>query len=225
MPHLRARREKTPTERIDLADIAPDPLDYLGQAAYVQLEAFEALSSVAGSVGDLHVKHRLASAAGLALAKHQGLVAELRRHEADPAEAMMGFAPAIDRLRALSTGSDWCETLLGVYVTTGLLDDFFIRLSAGVPGEIGPHAAAVLGGDSGAEAVVAILSEEIGLDAPLASRLALWGRRLVGDTLLVARTALQRSGDAEGDEQRYEPVFTEVIAAHTRRMDALGLTA
>ena len=27
------------------------------------------------------------------------------------------------------------------------------------------------------------------------------------------------------DEERIEPVFTELIAAHTRRMDLLGLTA
>ncbi len=31
--------------------------------------------------------------------------------------------------------------------------------------------------------------------------------------------------DRDSDEQRIEPVFTELIALHTRRMDALGLTA
>jgi LPS sulfotransferase NodH len=53
----------------------------------------------------------------------------------------------------------------------------------------------------------------------------MWGRRLVGDTVLVARSALHGSGNATSDERRIEPVFTDVIAAHTRRMDALGLTA
>ena len=43
----------------------------------------------------------------------------------------------------------------------------------------------------------------------VASRLAMWGRRLIGDTMLVARSA----------------AFAELIGAHTRRMDALGLTA
>ena len=62
----------------------------------------------------------------------------------------------------------------------------------------------------------------------LASRLAMWGRRLVGDTMLVARSALTLSPEARGhdsDEARIEPVFTELIAAHTRRMDVLGLSA
>ena len=54
----------------------------------------------------------------------------------------------------------------------------------------------------------------------------MWGRRLVGDTLLVARSALRESkAHGSRDEERIEPVFTELIAAHTRRMDRLGLTA
>ncbi len=52
----------------------------------------------------------------------------------------------------------------------------------------------------------------------------MWGRRLVGDTMLVARSSLAIGREAPG-EDRIEPVFTELIAAHTRRMDALGLTA
>ena len=41
-----------------------------------------------------------------------------------------------------------------------------------------------------------VLRDEIGADPQLASRLAMWGRRLVGDTLLVARSALHLSGNA-----------------------------
>jgi hypothetical protein len=47
----------------------------------------------------------------------------------------------------------------------------------------------------------------------------------VGDTLLIARGSLAPHPDTAKDEERLEPVFTEVIAAHTRRMDVLGLTA
>jgi hypothetical protein len=47
----------------------------------------------------------------------------------------------------------------------------------------------------------------------------------VGDTQLVARSALLGSGNQADDEERIEPVFTDLIAAHTRRMDGLGLTA
>lgn len=53
----------------------------------------------------------------------------------------------------------------------------------------------------------------------------MWGRRLVGDTLLIARSSLADVGHTRRDEARLEPVFTELISSHTRRMDALGLTA
>jgi LPS sulfotransferase NodH len=70
-----------------------------------------------------------------------------------------------------------------------------------------------------------MLREAIDAHPRLSSRLAMWGRRLVGDTMLVARSALRFTEDHLSDEARIEPVFTELIAAHTRRMDALGLTA
>jgi len=229
IPRLTPRREQRTAERVDLGDIAPDMLPYLAQAAYLQLEAFQTLSRVVSDAPDLTVKERVGAAAGYALAKHHGLVAELRRHDADAAQAMRPFADAIDGFRAVTTGADWRENLLGVYVTAGLLDDFFIRLAAGLPGDVGPRAAQLLGAEAGAEDTVAILTAELASDPGLGSRLALWGRRLVGDTLLVARSALHLAGgatpEAERDEQRVEPVFTEIIAAHTRRMDALGLTA
>jgi hypothetical protein len=48
----------------------------------------------------------------------------------------------------------------------------------------------------------------------------------VGDTLLVARSALRGYDRLDASTEReIEPVFTELIAAHTRRMDSLGLTA
>ncbi len=203
----------------------PDLLPYLGQAAYLQLEAFQTLARVVGEVDDLAAKEKIAAAAGASLSKHQGVAAEIRRRGDDPAEVMRRFADEIDGFSALTTGADWQETLLAVRVTSGLLDDFFIRLAVGLPGDVGPRIAQLLGSDGGQDGIVDVLRDAIAVDERLASRLALWGRRLVGDTLLVARSALHLSGNAVTDDERIEPIFTELIAAHTRRMDALGLTA
>ena len=57
------------------------------------------------------------------------------------------------------------------------------------------------------------------------SLLALWGRRLVGDTLLIARAALRPTTLDEVDEKKVERVFTDLLAAHSRRMGAMGLDA
>lgn len=177
---------------------------------------------------ELAGKEQVAKAAGIALSKYQAFIAEIARRGEDPSTVMEPYPEQVDVFMAILGGADWQETLLGAFVTTGLLDDFFIRLAEGLPGDFGPRAAALLGTDSGQTEVVDILRQEIAADPHLASRLAMWGRRLVGDTLLVARSVLrhpEQESLTANDEQQIEPVFTELIAAHTRRMDSLGLTA
>lgn len=240
IPRLRPRNRSVTQARVNLSDLAPELLPYLGQAAYLQLDAFESLSRAAGQAPSLSAKESISVAAARTIAKHQGLVAEIRRHNEDPTAVMEPFSAAIDAFQRVTRGADWQENLLGVYLTSGLLDDFFLQLAEGLPGDVGPRIAQLLGSDAGQPGIVAVLRDAIAHDPRLASRLALWGRRLIGDTLLVARSALNASGNvgstgsvsagsgsvsSESVEQRIEPVFTELIAAHTRRMDALGLTA
>jgi hypothetical protein len=43
--------------------------------------------------------------------------------------------------------------------------------------------------------------------------------------MLVAESALVIPSGKPGQLETVEPVFTELIAAHSRRMDAMGLTA
>ena len=224
-PRLRPRVAATELTRIDFTEVVPEPVPFLGQAAYIQLEFFESLAKAVATAPDLTSKEGLSSAAGIALRKHHELIAELRRLGAEPAEVMAPFAPATDRFRLATLGADWHELLLGIHITSGMLDDYFARLAEGLPAELGARVRGILG-ESGASVVLeGELASAIAADDTLDDRLALWGRRLVGDTLLIARSALRasESGDALGAD--VEPVFTELIAAHTRRMDALGLTA
>ncbi len=229
---------------MDISDLTPELLPYLGQAAYFELGMFENLAHAIRISPDLQAKEGLSVVAGRALAKHQGLVAEIRRRGGEPADVMAPFAPALDDFRAKTEGADWHELLLTCYLAGGLLDDFFIRLSDGLPGDVGPRIAHLLGQGAGTDVLVTHLKAAIDGNPGLGSHLALWGRRLVGDTMLVARSAIPAAAvpldasatatapattrapaaSAQG-EARIEPVFTELVAAHTRRMDGLGLTA
>jgi len=219
-PRLSARGDKRATRKVDITELVPDLLTYLGQAAYFELGMFESLSTAVITAPTLAAKEGLSLAAGRALSKHHGLIDEIRRRDGEPASVMGPFVPALDTFRAATAGEDWHELLLSCYLTGGLLDDFFIRLSDALPGDVGPRIAHLLGEHGGADVLVHELAAAIAAQPALESRLALWGRRLVGDTLLVARSAMAVSQDS-----RIEPVFTELIAAHTRRMDGLGLTA
>lgn len=210
--------------RVELADLRPDPDAYLGRAAYLMLALFENVSRAIQAAPTTEAKTELSVVAAPLLAAHEGLVAELRRRGREPADAMEPFSASIDEFHRRTAGQDWFETLVTCYVTSGFLVDFFDALAGGLPDELSQRVTALLEVDAGEAALVRQLRQAIDGNPRLASRLAMWGRRLVGDTLLVARAALQVDGRSL-QEDRIEPVFTELIAAHTRRMDALGLTA
>ncbi|MFF2369764.1 ferritin-like fold-containing protein [Agromyces sp. NPDC058110] len=223
-PRLRPRVAPTELTKVDFTELVPEAVPFLGQAAYIQLVFFEALSTAVQTAPTLRAKEGLSAAAGVALRKHHSLIAELRLLGVEPVDVMTPFAPATDRLEASMRSGDWHELLLAIHVVSGMLDGYFSRLANGLHADLSRRVRAIL--DEAGSATV--LEHELGLaiaELPgLADRLALWGRSLVGDTLLIARSAL-RASDARGLDERVEPIFTELIADHTRRMDALGLTA
>ena len=217
------------TAKVELADLTPDAISYLGQAAYLELALFEDVGRAIAAAPTTEAKSSLSRVASPHLAAHQGLVAELRRRGAGAAAAMEPFRRGIDDYQRRTAGQDWYETLVTCYVTAGFLTDFFLGLAAGLPRELREHVESLLDVEAGESVLVSELRAAIDSSPRLASRLAMWGRRLVGDTMLVARSALglgrASTAAAPPREDRVEPVFTELIAAHTRRMDALGLTA
>ena len=224
-PRLRTRNDDQVTTKVDLHELTPDPMSFLGRAAYVQLAQFENLSRAIQSAPSTSAKTAIGRAAELSLAKHRMLIDEISREGGNPAEVMEPSTADVDRFERATHGADWFETLVTCYLTAGFLDDFFERLARGLPSEAGRRATEVYTGESGEAVLAQLLKQAIDENPRLASRLAMWGRRLVGDTMLVARASLRYSENHKSDEARIEPVFTELIAAHTRRMDALGLTA
>ena len=213
-----------PVDRVALHDVDIDPEALLARAAYVQLGQFTALSRAAAEAPTVEAKGALADAAGRLLQTHRSLVAALERRGRTASEAMAPFVAETDRFFATVSGANWHEALTSAYLVDGLLDDFYARLIGGVAPD-GAELAKQLRGPRATNEIVTILSAAIAADPRLGSRLAVWGRRLVGDTLLCARAALPETVRTEAGEARVEPVLTELMAEHTRRMDRLGLTA
>lgn len=227
----RTRRGSPPkVERIALGDLRPDTEALLGRVAYLKLALFEAASAVAGRATDLGDREAITRVAAAVLEQHTELSALIEARGVASAAAMHPFTADIDRYRRRLADSGWHESVLTLHLSDGLLDDFFAGLAAGLPEPEARRVVAILQRDIGHDALVAVLQQGLAADKRLGSRLALWGRRLVGDTLLVARSALADVRDAAGapastEERRIEPILNDLIAAHTRRMDRLGLTA
>ena len=225
-PKLRPRSENAVgATRVDLADLAPHAEQFLAQAAYVQLVTFEGLSTAIATAPALAAREALTEAARISLARHQALVAEIRRTGVDPAEAMAPYTAGIDFFQRVTRGDTWHETLLTSHITAGILDDFFTKVAGGLPADLQARVDEIYTVESHDPLLSEQLRLAIAAEPKVAAHLAMWGRRLVGDTILVARSALAAPPSSATDEARIEPVFTELIASHTRRMDALGLTA
>jgi hypothetical protein len=225
VPRLRSRSESDSSTKVDLRELTPELITYLGKAAYLQLIAFENLSAAVATAPSATAKERITRATSLTLAKQHGLTAEIVRAGQAPGEVMDRYSTAIDSFSDRIAGNDWFETLISCHVTTGFIDDFLLRLAEGLPAGSAERVRDVLSADSGAQIIAAEISAAIDASPQLASRLAMWGRRLVGDTMLITRYVLEAPAVASEAEARIEPIFNELIAAHTRRMDALGLTA
>lgn len=225
VPRLTPRREVRELPRVNLEELTPGIVPYLAQAACVQLVLFESLSRAVVDAPTLASKESLAIAASRALDRYERLTAELRGETDDAQAAMQSHFVRLERYAATVRGNSWYELIATIYLAGGILDDFFALLSSGLEPEHRTRISDVVQSDAGREALVDILMDAMNRDYTLSSQLAMWGRRIVGDTLLVARAAIHHSDNEESDELRTEPVFTELIAAHSRRMDGLGLTA
>jgi len=221
---LRSRDELVVT-RVDLHQLTPSPEVFLARAAYVQLTIFENLGRVTAIAPTTEGKAAFAAAAEASLAKHRALLAELEGLGVDAGEAMEGHRAAADRFQRLTQGADWAEAALTNHLAAGFLDETYAALAAGLPGDLAGRVRSVLLADRQDRDVVALLAEAMVEQPRLAPRLALWGRRILGDTLLLARAALDSGDDLRRSESVIEPAFSELIAEHTRRMDALGLAA
>lgn len=222
---LRSRGEATDTEQVALAEFAPGIMPFLGLTAYLQLELYEAATRAVSGAPDLRSKDVLARVAGDTLSKHQRLTAEVRERGHEPHVVMEPFAKIIDDYVSRIETNDWHQHVLSIYLVGGLFDDFFAELATGMKDGYRHEAITILREGAGRQQVKELLEESLEGDDKLASWLALWGRRLVGDTLLMARVVLLLSEHRPFVEAEIEPVFDELIADHIRRMDGLGLTA
>jgi hypothetical protein len=225
-PTITPRSEAVAAVRVELAELTPAAEPFLGQAGYLLLVLFENLSRAVAAAPTTASKTALGRAAAQVLEAHEGLVGELLGLGVDPAAAMDPFRERLDEYQRRTGGTDWAEILVTCYLTTGFLADFFVGLAGGLRPGLADRVARALDVDRAEEVLEGELRTVIEQNPRIASRLAMWGRRLIGDTMLVARSALVAGPGIPGVSiDRVEPAFTELIGAHTRRMDALGLTA
>jgi hypothetical protein len=211
-------------------------VDLLGAIAYGELSAFERLVDDAKLAPSLRDQVEMCAMASLEFAHVSRLHERLEQLGADPFDAMAPFESAIDLFHAHTAPADWFEGLIKAYVGDGMAADFYREIAAYLDADTRDLIVASLEDSGQATFAVRHIRRAIEADPKLAGRLALWGRRLMGEALTQAQrvaaerdalTALLAGGiDRPGlDLAAIGRMFTRITERHAERMEELGLSS
>lgn len=225
---------------------APDPfadadyraavVDLLGALAYGELTAFSRLAADAELAPSLPDKAALGRQAVSEFHHYELLEARLRELDVDASVAMEPFVEAIDAFHDRARPSSWLEGLVKAYVGDGIATDFYREVAAYLDPATRELVLEVSQDMGQAEFAVRAVREAIDRDPSVGGRLALWGRRLVGEALSQAqRVVAERDAlanlligggfHAGADLAEIGRMFARLTEEHTRRMGRLGLSA
>lgn len=211
-------------------------VDLLGALAYSELRAFAQLAKDSELAPTLGHTSALALLAAHELRNFTLLTDRLRALEVDSEEAMQPFVEAVDAFHARTTSSNWLEGLVKAYVGEGIAQDFYREIANYVDPDTKALVLAVLEDQGQADFAVTAVRQAIEADGRVAGRLALWGRRLVGEAITQAqRVGVERDalgsllvgapGSGGADLAELGRMFVRLTDAHTLRMERLGLSA
>ncbi|MFF2041231.1 ferritin-like fold-containing protein [Kitasatospora sp. NPDC058170] len=225
----------------DWATCSADPeyraavLDLLGALAYGELSAFERLAEDAKLAPGLADKAELARMASAEFQHYQRLHDRLAEVGADPQEAMRPFVEPLELFHRMTAPSDWLEGLVKAYVGDAIATDFYREVAVRLDDDTRDLVLGVMSDTGHAQFAVDKVRQAIEADPRSGGRLALWGRRLMGEALSQAqrvvaeRDALSNllvGGSVQGfDLVEVGKMFNRITEAHTRRMAALGLAS
>lgn len=200
-----------------LADLTKSPAGAAIYAALAELERLAALLPLAPGLAD---RMGVAEVIAQRHERYRELLGRFGEAD-DPQSAMAAAAPALDDARRRVESTDWWEALAATLLGAALTDELF-EILVGEP--IGAAAVAEperageasAGVDATADEAWAARRLRVALaeDAVLAARIAMWGRRLVGEAIVLAR---------EFGGERYPELADKLAVSHARRLEDLGL--
>lgn len=155
---------------------------------------------------------------------------------ADPELAMEPFRQTLEDFHSKTKPTDWLEGLMKAYVGDGIGLDFYREISSYVDPRTRELVIEVCDDLSQSTYIVDRIRAGIAEDPRVAGRLALWGRRLVGEALSQAqRVAAERDAlstliiggvDRPGaDLAEIGRMLARLTDSHSKRMSDIGLAA
>jgi 1,2-phenylacetyl-CoA epoxidase catalytic subunit len=208
----------------------PAVVDLLGALAYGELSAFDRLAEDARTAPTLAGRAALAEMAAAEMGHFRLLEEHLAGLGVAVQTAMVPFVAALDEYHRLTAPHDWLESLVKAYVGDGLAADFYREVAGILPEPTSSLVRQVLADTGHSAFAEREVAAAIADSRQVRDRLALWGRRLLGEAITQAQHVVaERDELAEffvrgfGDLAGISVLFKKLQSRHGKRMAALGL--
>lgn len=214
-------------EATDLEALA----DLLGVLAYGSLTASIRMCVDADAAPGLSVKSALVGLAADEYRHYEAVIARMVALGIDHEAAMQPFVAPLASYHERTRPKTWLEGLVKAYVGEGIAKDFYGEVAKFVDADTRAVIHAALVRERQEDLVVDVVRTAMKTDPQVSGRLALWGRRLVGEALSQAQAvAVERDPLAMlliggADLAELGRMFGRLTDAHRARMARLGLDA
>ncbi|RFD26749.1 hydroxylase [Mycobacterium uberis] len=218
-----------PTSRLLADHPAVDELFAL--LAYGELAAFYRLTDEARMAPDLRGRISIARIAAAEMGHYELLRDALERRGVDVVPAMSKYVSALDNYHRLTTPSTWLEALVKTYVGDSLASDLYLEIADRLSDEVADVVRSALSETANSQFVVAEVRAAVTASGKQRSRLALWARRLFGETITQAQYLLADHDQLVdlvmsdgGGLSQLGLFFDRLHRKHGQRMHDLGLS-
>lgn len=206
-------------------------VELLGVLAYGELSAFDRLAEDARAAPTLAGRAQLSTMAAAEIGHFRLIEDHLGRSGIAVADAMAPFVALIDSYHASTAPRSWLESLVKAYLGDGLGADFYREVAGWVDPGTGDLVQRVLADTGHSAFAEREVQAACAANPAQRDRLALWGRRLLGEAVTHAqRVVAERDELAEfivlgsGEKGGVAGLIRTVQTAHGRRMGRLGLS-